>query len=256
MNQSHIRTSLHELSPSFNFTHLCVILAQRTMSDLPTVILVPGNGCTNISKANWYVSDATHVYSFELLSSLPNSYTSRRSISFPLVFLEELIRYWWVSKEIKALGFPVKCETFPDPYEAKESVWLPFIHDELANGSDNIILIGHSSGAEASMRYLEKYKVVGAILVSACWTDLDEPSETISGYYGRPWLWQEMVSNSQWILQFGSADDPFIPIEEMRHVASEIGTDYIEYTSHGHFMTKTFPELLEHFKRKVAGSNN
>ena len=146
----------------------------------------------------------------------------------------------------------MKCETFPDPYEAKEVVWLPFIRDELANGGENIVLIGHSSGAEAAMRYMEKYKVVGTILVSACWTDLGEPSETISGYYSRKWLWKDMRSNAQWIMQFGSTDDPFIPIEEMRLVASEIGTEYIEYTSHGHFMTRKFPELIEQFKIKLG----
>lgn len=161
-------------------------------------------------------------------------------------------RYAWVAKEIKALGYPVKLENFPDPFEAKESIWLPYMRDELAEGSENIILIGHSSGAEASMRYMEKYKVLGTILVSACWTDLGEPSEAISGYYNHPWLWEKMSENSNWIIQFGSVDDPFIPIEEMRFVAKSIGTQYIEYTEHGHFMTATFPELIDEFKKKLA----
>lgn len=146
----------------------------------------------------------------------------------------------------------MKLENFPDPYEAKESIWLPFIHDDLAQGSENIILIGHSSGAEASLRYMEKYKVVGTILVSACWTDLGEPSETVSGYYNHPWEWSKMAPNADWIVQFGSTDDPFIPIEEMRLVAKEVGTDYIEYTKHGHFMTREFPELIAEFKKKMG----
>ena len=153
------------------------------------------------------------------------------------------------------MGYPVKLENFPDPFEAKEVIWIPFIHDDLAQGSENIILVGHSSGAEAAMRYMEKYKVVGTILVSACWTDLGEPNETISGYYSRPWLWSDMKSNAQWIIQFGSEDDPFIPISEMRHVASNIGTEYLEYKEHGHFMTRHFPELIEQFKLKMSPTN-
>ena len=160
-------------------------------------------------------------------------------------------RYGWVASEIKKLGFPVVLENFPDPYEAKEAIWVPFVREELAKNSENVILIGHSSGAEATMRYLEKYKAVGAILVSACRTDLDEPSETISGYYSRPWLWSTIQANAQWILQFGSTDDPFIPIEEMRLVAKELSSTYIEYSSHGHFMTGKFPELLAEFKTKL-----
>lgn len=217
------------------------------MSDLPTVIIVPGNGCSNISKANWYVNALrAGLWCLFPFCAFSDECTQFTRVSSP--FFDANCRYWWIAKEIEALGYPVKCETFPDPYEAKEVEWLPFIHDELAKGSENIILIGHSSGAEASMRYMEKYKVVGTILVSACWTDLGEPSETISGYYDHPWLWKKMRENAQWIVQFGSTDDPFIPIEEMRLVASEIGTDYIEYTSHGHFMTRKFPELLEKFK--------
>jgi len=43
-------------------------------------------------------------------------------------------------------------ENMPDPYDAKESIWLPFIKKDL--GCDkNTILIGHSSGAEAIMRW-------------------------------------------------------------------------------------------------------
>lgn len=163
---------------------------------------------------------------------------------FPLPCL----RYGWVAKEIEKLGFKVRLENFPDPYEAKEVVWIPFIHDELADGSENVILIGHSSGAEASMRYLEKYKAVGVILVSACWTDLGEPSETISGYYARPWLWETMRSNAKWIVQYGSMDDPFIPIEEARHVAEHLKTDYIEHEDRNHYMTRTFEDLIDKFK--------
>ena len=54
------------------------------------------------------------------------------------------------------------------------------------------VLIGHSSGAEAIMRYLEGHEARAAILVSACHTDLGEPNETISGYYSREWQWKNI----------------------------------------------------------------
>ena len=59
----------------------------------------------------------------------------------------------------------------PDPNDAKESIWIPFIIETL-NCDASTIIFGHSSGAEAAMRLLENHKVKGCILVSACHTDL------------------------------------------------------------------------------------
>ena len=70
----------------------------------------------------------------------------------------------------------------PDPIEAKSSVWLPFIKDEL-EVDEYTLVIGHSSGAVAAMRLLETTKLLGLILISACHTDLGKPSEASSGYY-------------------------------------------------------------------------
>ena len=72
-------------------------------------------------------------------------------------------------------------EVMPDPIEAKESVWVPHVLNAF-RADDATIIIGHSSGAEACMRLLEKQKLFGAVLVSACHTDLGMPSEAISGY--------------------------------------------------------------------------
>jgi hypothetical protein len=47
--------------------------------------------------------------------------------------------------------------------------------------------VGHSSGAEAAMRYAETRRVAGLVLVAACHTDLGLQSEAVSGYYSRPW---------------------------------------------------------------------
>ncbi len=91
----------------------------------------------------------------------------------------------------------------------------------------NTVLIGHSSGAVAGLRLLESHPLKGLVLVSACHTDLGMESEAISGYYPRPdgsnqWKWDEIPKNVQWIVQFHSEDDPFIPIEEARFVKDKI----------------------------------
>ena len=43
-----------------------------------------------------------------------------------------------------------------------------------------------------------------------------------AGYYSRAWQWEKIKANAQWITQFHSTDDPFIPPVESRHVAQSL----------------------------------
>ena len=54
----------------------------------------------------------------------------------------------------------------PDPVTARRSIWLPFMKDELGVDEQTVI-IGHSSGACAAVRFAETNKVAGIILVGA-----------------------------------------------------------------------------------------
>ena len=72
--------------------------------------------------------------------------------------------YPWVERELRALGLDVINRQFPDAVKARAQFWLPFL-DEL--GADaNTILIGHSSGAVAAMRYAETHPLLGSVLVA------------------------------------------------------------------------------------------
>ena len=112
------------------------------------VVIAPGNGCSPIEDANWYT---------------------------------------WCAHELRKTGLfkEVVCRSFPDPYAARESVWIPFLLNECGADASTII-IGHSSGAEAAMRLLENHQLHGCVLVSACHTDLGIENERRAGYYNRP----------------------------------------------------------------------
>ena len=126
---------------------------------------------------------------------------------------------------------------------------MPFIKE--LGADENTILVGHSSGAVAAMRYAEKNKILGSILVGVCYTDLGEESERVSGYFDHPWDWGSIKNNQKWIVQFASTDDPYIPIEEARYVHEHLQTDYREHTDRGHFMDLEFPELITAIKEKL-----
>ena len=108
-----------------------------------------------------------------------------------------------------------------------------------------------SIGAEAAMRYAEKFKLKGIILVGACITDLGDEGERASGYYNRPWEWEQIKSNVDFAVQFGSQDDPFIPWTEQKEVAAGLQSKFHEFQNRGHFQNSTFPELIKVVKEKV-----
>ena len=160
----------------------------------------------------------------------------------------------YLERELPKLGIIVINKQFPDPILARESYWLPFVKE--LGADENAILIGHSSGAVAAMRFAETNKILGSVLVGACHTDLGDENERQSGYYNRLWDWQAIKNNQKWIIEFASIDDPFIPIQEARYIHEKLQTEYYEYKDQGHFGYRSsprleFPELVEALKSKI-----
>jgi pimeloyl-ACP methyl ester carboxylesterase len=207
---------------------------------MPTVIICPGNGCNNIRQSNWY-------------GQLYDQLTQR--------------------------DIPCVCDNFPDPLRARRDRWIPFIRslaekqqpqqlqstpasrgDEHDNS--NIILVGHSSGSQAALRYAELYKVRACILVSATYSDLGDATERASGYYpqptsssssggeeSNPYQFDVMKANCPIWHQFHSDDDPFIPLREAERIRNGLGISSKDSTYHmlpgrSHFFDFS-PELLE-----------
>ena len=160
--------------------------------------------------------------------------------------------YWFpcARRAFEKMGFTVVARDFPDATLARKSIWLPFLEHE-CGADENSVLIGHSSGAIAAMRFAETHKIFGSVLVGAYHSDLGLESERVSGYFDTPWEWGAIKANQHWIIQFASSDDPFFGIEEPRLVHEKLATGYREFTNRGHFFEKEFPELVEAVRRKV-----
>lgn len=157
----------------------------------------------------------------------------------------------FVERDLAALGLDVVNRTFPDDVRARASIWLPFL--ETLGADARTVLIGHSSGAVAAMRFAETHQLLGSVLVGVCHTDLGDADERASGYYRDPWRWDAIRGNQQWIGLFHSADDPLIPVSEARFVARQLACSYFEHTDRGHFTDRgPFPELVQFVRRRLA----
>ncbi|MES2225640.1 MAG: alpha/beta fold hydrolase [Patescibacteria group bacterium] len=160
----------------------------------------------------------------------------------------------YLERELPKLGIAVINTQFPDPELARKEFWLPFIAG--LGADEETILIGHSTGAVAALRYAQEHKILGSVLVGASYTDLGYESEREGQYFDDPWDWQTIQNNQRWIIEFASTDDPFIPIEESRFIHESLATYYHEYTEKGHFghgdtPLLEFPELVEAIAGKL-----
>jgi uncharacterized protein len=181
------------------------------------VIICPGNGCSDIMSSNWYGK---------------------------------------LKRELEKNGIPCICQNFPDPYEAKREIWLPFI--ESLGTDEQTILVGHSSGAQAALRYAETHPLKAVVLVSSTYSDLGDEGERLSGYYPQDndttnlYDFESMKANCSKWYQFHSDDDPFIPLFEAEKIRDGLGLSsedgsYMMLPQHSHFFYY-FPELLDTIK--------
>lgn len=154
-----------------------------------------------------------------------------------------------VASELEALGLTVINQTFPDNQLARSQYWLPYIGELGADA--RTVIIGYSSGAVAAMRYAETHQLLGSVLVGASYTDLGDANERASGYYDAPWDWGAIKRNQQFILQFASTDDPYIPITEARHIQKHLGSKLTELAKRGHFEDNNFPELTKALRKQL-----
>lgn len=162
------------------------------------------------------------------------------------------VDYWfpYLKREFEARGHTVIASKFPDSFLARESHWLP--HIASLGADEGTVLVGHSSGAIAAMRYAETHRIKGSVLVSVYHTDLGDAEEKLSDYFSRPWDFEAIRRNQDFIIQFNSTDDGFIPIEEARYVHEQLATDYTEFADRGHFFQDTFPEVVENLNARLA----
>ncbi len=162
----------------------------------------------------------------------------------------------WLEKELKRRGIEVVNETFPDNELARAEHWIPYI--EKLGTDENTILVGHSSGAVAALRYAETHRIKGSFLVAPCYTDLGDEDEKKSGWYDDPWNWAAIKKNQDYIVQLSSQDDPYIPIEEARYIHDKVQSDYVEVQNMGHFGDdrgyKELPVLLEKIDRRTSSN--
>jgi predicted alpha/beta hydrolase family esterase len=161
----------------------------------------------------------------------------------------------YLKRELEGRGHNVVAHTFPDPIKGRMRFWLPYLTDVIRPDRHTVI-IGHSSGALAALRYAESAHLLGTFVVAGHHTDCGFELERRSGFFDQPWDWDAIKRNQRFIVQFHSTDDPWVPVAVAEELRRLTGSRLTLMEGMGHFGSydqkmETFPELLEAVCREL-----
>jgi len=152
----------------------------------------------------------------------------------------------WLDKNLTENGYEVKRLSMPDPEVPVIEKWISKLKDEVAL-DENTILVGHSVGCQAVMRYLETQNEnvrIAGILLLAPWMHLDQTTIEEEGEevieIARPWMeipidFEKVKKSSKKITAIFSDNDEFVPVSEEVFFAEKLGAKTIMEHEKGHF---------------------
>ena len=125
-----------------------------------------------------------------------------------------------VKKYFEPAGYEVVSPDLPGNYFPEYDGWLKAIEDFAPDG--NSILIGHSLGGVAILKYLEKAEVpVKQIVLAATPIDsMDFPQ--IASFFNSSFHWDKIKQNAHKINLINEADDPLVPVEHGHRLAEKL----------------------------------
>lgn len=173
-------------------------------------------------------------------------------------FNPEMNWYPWLKDELESNGFEVYVPEMPDTAEPNISAWKEKLSETIGKLREDDILIGHSIGCQAIMRYLqdqkEDTKIKGCIFVAG-WINLDNLEDESVEDVARPWM-EEPINfdnirkfTDKWSV-FISDNDPYNCKEENERIFKEkLGAKVTIIEGAGHFTEEygitEMPEVLD-----------
>ena len=152
----------------------------------------------------------------------------------------------WMQSELTKMSFSVKVPEMPDPAVPKIEPWVNKLK-EVVDINEETILIGHSIGCQAVLRFLEvlpdHLKIKGIVLI-APWMQLDMKTMEEEGQKGieiaKPWMetkinFEKIKTHVSKVVAIFSDNDPYVPLINKDLFKRELNAEIIIENNKGHF---------------------
>jgi hypothetical protein len=156
----------------------------------------------------------------------------------------------WLKHELEAKGFTVSVPAMPSPNEPRAEEWVATIDREVGDAGEDCILVGHSLGCVAILRYLEnaKRKVAGAVMVAGFVGGMSEEFSVLANFLDAPVNWQRVKKMCPKSTAIFSDNDPYVPLSQEVIFREKLGAKTMILHARGHFSssegTTELPEAL------------
>lgn len=158
----------------------------------------------------------------------------------------------WLKQELLLRGVAVAIPAMPNANEPTEAEWIQTIDTTVVAAESPIILIGHSLGGLAILRWLEttaKEPIHAAIEVAGVISPSEYPDYNFSQRFSAPADWATIHRMAKHRLGLYSTSDPVIPMAEADLFEQEADAQVLRVSDYGHFSDDSnvteVPELLQ-----------
>lgn len=158
--------------------------------------------------------------------------------------------YPWLKTELLDRGIRCDIPDLPNAESPKLDEWLAVL-DSL-HPTEESILVGHSRGGMAILRWLEtrKTKVGKVVLVAANSANIEDATK--GDFYSGPYDFSAIRAYCTDFVVMHSKDDEWVPYAAGLENANGLGAKLISFDDRNHFgkqsdgsIMATFPELLD-----------
>ncbi len=166
----------------------------------------------------------------------------------------------WLKKKLEERGYAVSSPNMPNPNYPDVRVW-PKKLEGIIKPSDETLIIGHSVGCFALLRYLEnlpKKVKIGKCIFIAPWIELDKETikeegpksvEIMNKWTENQVNWDDVKNACKKFICIFSDNDPFVVRDNWEIFRVELNAKTIILKKRGHFDpasdVKNLPEILQ-----------
>lgn len=160
----------------------------------------------------------------------------------------------WLAEELRAKGYEVHIPAMPTPNTPKKDEWVKTISETIGKPQPTDILLGHSLGTIASLRYLESLKpgekIGKTILLAGFYEHLgDDDMTNMLTFIDTPVDFEAVRSHCDSFAVIHSDDDDSVLLKYGQNLAQQLHIPIEVHHGYGHFSSGDgvfeLPLLLE-----------